>query len=71
MKFWVVGAAQFLDGAFEGLGAETFADGMYVGSFHAGLRHGLGELQLSTSPRCCYPFQYPQLAKEEAVLSFS
>jgi len=33
---------QFLDGAFEGLGAETFADGMYVGSFHSGLRHGLG-----------------------------
>ena len=39
--------AQFLDGAFEGLGAETFVDGMYVGAFHAGLRHGLGT---STNP---------------------
>lgn len=35
--------AQFVDGVFEGLGAETFPEGLYVGSFRNGQRHGLGE----------------------------
>ncbi|BDA43172.1 probable radial spoke head 1 homolog at C-terminar half [Coccomyxa sp. Obi] len=33
---------EFVDGAFEGLGAETFSEGLYVGSFRNGQRHGLG-----------------------------
>ncbi|CAL8468842.1 g8383 [Coccomyxa elongata] len=33
---------EFVDGAFEGLGAETFPEGLYVGSFRNGQRHGLG-----------------------------
>lgn len=41
--------AQFVDGAFEGLGAETFQEGLYVGSFRNGQRHGLGELLFSTT----------------------
>ena len=38
--------AQFVDGAFEGVGAETFPEGLYVGSFRNGQRHGLGKLLL-------------------------
>lgn len=48
---------QFVDGHFEGLGVETFADGTYAGCFRDGQRHGSGKAVSAITKACFHAFE--------------